>query len=757
MRQRLLCLLTVAALLVTLLGGCSSRWQRALTDGSSASPSAEAIPPAPIKPSEMPEIEGYRAAAGNDTFYLYYHPETLDVILEDRRSGQRWNMVPEGWEEDSYAVGPARMYLGSGIVLDVYNSEKNQLASVASLSDSVRKSGTKVTLTSNGFDVQYTFKSSGIQLTVKYQLTETGFRLSIPQDSIKEGDKGELISKISVMPYFGAAKLDDSGYLLIPDGSGALVEFSGNPSSLREQAQVIYGFDNSIALSAMPNRTQPYALPVFGIKKGEGAMLGIIRDGEAMARINAGVAGSGSSNYRINTVFTYRDVHTLILYEGQSTERYVNDISTEPNRSNFDIDYRFLTGQEVGYSEMAACYREYLLDNDLLNQAKTQFSMDLSLIGAIRETEQIAGVPVALTKSLTSFEDAQMILKKLREAGVDNIQLTYYGAQSGGWMNEKIGSFEPDSVLGGAGGFESLMNYIGEDSGIALTVSADLINVYRTGHGFTANYDAVRQLTDAYSKQKIWNVVDGSQNRGLKAYYLLEPSKLVSFTKRFLESVPQGVSLAVNDIGVKIYSQFAKNNFTTREEALDEWNKALALLKANNQEVKVNGANSYVLPYATFLSGMPESSGGTDMETQSVPFYQMVVHGYIPYSLTPGNLRSDSRDEFLRMVEYGACPAWIFGADDSSRLKETRYNEYFSAGYEDWLEESVEEYLLLKELYEGLSQQKMVSHQELSDDAYVTEYEDGTKIYVNYGDQVFQTEGVSVAAKDYLVVKGASK
>lgn len=735
-----------------LLGGCST-WQRTIKDGQTANHIVDSEPSAVVPLSDIPKLEGYQAAAGNEAFYLYYHPETLDVLLQDRRSGAKWNMIPDGWEEDPYATGPARMYLGSGVILDVYDPNKNQTSSVASYSDSVRKNGASVTASPAGFDVTYLFKSSGIQLTVQYVLTKQGLQVKIPQESISEGDGGQLISKISLMPYFGSAALDEKGYLLVPDGSGALVDFNGTPTSLRQQTEVVYGFDNSIALSSMPSRSQTYSLPLFGIKKANGAMVGVIQNGEAMARITAGMAGSGSSRYKIYPVFTYRDIHTLILYEGKSTERYVNDISPEANRSDLSVQYLFIAGENCEYSQMADLYRTYLIENGMLNKAKNFFAMDLSLIGAIREDVTVLGIKTTQTNALTTFQQAETILKALGDAGIDQINLTLLGVQEGGWQYDKIGTFSPDNALGSKKDFEQLLNFT-EQKGISLSISAELINIYRNAGAFSAGKDAVRQLTDAYSMQKIWNVVDGSRKSGSRSYYLMEPSKLFPFTKSFVESVPEGVSVTVNDIGNKIYSQFGKKNFTTRQEALDEWTKTLALLKENCDEVKVNGANSYVLPYATYLSGLPETSSGTDMETRSIPFYQLVVHGYIPYSFTAGNLRNNQQDEFLKMIEYGACPSWIFGADESSRLKETQYNNNYSSNYADWVNTAAKEYQLLSELYAECADSVMTGHRRVAEDVYETTYECGTKILVNYGSTSYTADGVTVGAKDYTVVRG---
>ena len=48
----------------------------------------------------------------------------------------------------------------------------------------------------------------------------------------------------------------------------------------------------------------------------------------------------------------------------------------------------------------------------------------------------------------------------------------------------------------------------------------------------------------------------------------------------------------------------------------------------------------------------------------------------------------------------------------------------------------------------------MTGHENLTEDLSVTEYADGTKVYVNYGYSDAQTpDGVTVPARDYLTVR----
>jgi hypothetical protein len=47
----------------------------------------------------------------------------------------------------------------------------------------------------------------------------------------------------------------------------------------------------------------------------------------------------------------------------------------------------------------------------------------------------------------------------------------------------------------------------------------------------------------------------------------------------------------------------------------------------------------------------------------------------------------------------------------------------------------------------------MTGHENLNQFVSVTVYEDGTRVYVNYGYSDYTGNGVTVPARDYLVVK----
>ena len=55
---------------------------------------------------------------------------------------------------------------------------------------------------------------------------------------------------------------------------------------------------------------------------------------------------------------------------------------------------------------------------------------------------------------------------------------------------------------------------------------------------------------------------------------------------------------------------------------------------------------------------------------------------------------------------------------------------------------------------DGLNQQRIVSHEKLTAHVAVTGYEDGSKVYVNYGSEDYTVDGVNIPARDYAVERG---
>ncbi len=168
-------------------------------------------------------------------------------------------------------------------------------------------------------------------------------------------------------------------------------------------------------------------------------------------------------------------------------------------------------------------------------------------------------------------------------------------------------------------------------------------------------------------------------------------------------------------------------------------------------------ANAYALPFARRVSDAPLYSSRFDVADEEIPFYPMVLHGLIPYAGPAINLASDVRGAILRTVEYGASPAFTWAAAEVSDLKETDFDNLFSAPYQPWLAEAARLSRRLSAELGGAASSAMVGHARLGDGVFETVYAEGTRVLVNYNRDARSIRGVSVPGKDWVVIPGGTR
>ncbi|NCU26992.1 hypothetical protein EOM86_09770, partial [Candidatus Nomurabacteria bacterium] len=110
-------------------------------------------------------------------------------------------------------------------------------------------------------------------IPVEYVIRDGRFSVNVPVDEIEYPEQYPVLN-ISLCPFFAAQKNDEPGYIFMPDGSGVLIEFDEDDT--RTLSLNVYSNDISTGTPVKPIVSRPVLLPVFGIKSGESAVLGII-------------------------------------------------------------------------------------------------------------------------------------------------------------------------------------------------------------------------------------------------------------------------------------------------------------------------------------------------------------------------------------------------------------------------------------------------------------------------------------------------
>src|SRR5690606_23635255 len=240
-------------------------------------------------------------------------------------------------------------------------------------------------------------------------------------------------------------------------------------------------------------------------------------------------------------------------------------------------------------------------------------------------------------------------------------------------------------------------------------------------------------------------------------FYLLKPDPVF---KKYISKEADGFAkLGVGGIhldymGDTVYSDQDNDSLTSRQFTIDTWVKTMDLMREKVGFTSVDYGNAYALGHVDRIDNIPLHSSDFIYSDESIPFYQIVIHGLVPYTGDPFNLSDDPREALLRHLEYGAMPSFELTHENSEALKRTMVDYLFSSRYEQWLEESVGIYEEAKAVLGQVSDQMIINHEQLDEYVFRTTYENGLQVIVNYDSKPANVDGVVVGAYDYVVREG---
>ncbi|MBQ7926806.1 MAG: hypothetical protein IJ335_11015 [Lachnospiraceae bacterium] len=212
-----------------------------------------------------------------------------------------------------------------------------------------------------------------------------------------------------------------------------------------------------------------------------------------------------------------------------------------------------------------------------------------------------------------------------------------------------------------------------------------------------------------------------------------------------------GVSF--EDIGKDLSSDYKKNGYHNRQDVMEAHAQALKEADDAGAKTMINMGNDYAVPYVDFVTNMDLADSGYTIIDYEVPFYQLAIHGYVNYTDESLNLTQNMEEVLLRSAEFGAGLSFTVMEETAFALQKTLYTEYFAADYALWHDKILDIYTKYNDQLGHTFNQKMVNHEVLAEEITCTTYEDGTKVYVNYREQDYTVNGVTIPARDYVVRK----
>lgn len=592
-------------------------------------------------------------------------------------------------------------------------------------------------------------------ISVYYTITNDFFKVRVPETEIKMS-AAFLLERLSLLEFFGAAGTDAKGYILLPDGSGSLLYLNNGKSAMKNYYCDIYGIDNSLYEKEKIYNTEQANLPVFGLKNGNQAFFAIIEDGDAIAAVKAMPSGGVSAFNSVNAEFKIREKLQVNLGD---KNHFKNIYQVSRYAGDLKISYKFLNGAEANYVGMAKFYSNYLF-GERKEIKRQSVPLYIETIGLIDSIGSFAGIPREEKISLTTFEQTKDISSDLKSSGVKNLIIRLSGWFNGGLRQLYPATIKIENSLGGKSGLEKLSIYLKEND-VGLFPDVDMQYNYRDGmlDGFDSKKDAARFINKAPAMIYGYNPATFNyDNINGNPFYIITPwnySKLCdSFLNAFNNLDINGLSL--KNAGQDINSDFYEQKMMDRQQASKEITSMLKKIKDEGYSVMLTNGNAMTLPYTKHILNIPFDYCGYDITDESIPFFEIVISGHMNYTGKPLNLNISDQRIFLKTIETGAGLYYVVSQAESTKLKKTGYDKFYSVCYADWKEEIKKTYNELDSIFKDRSCSEIIDHTKLAEDVYQTDFENGLSVYVNYGLKDYMAGSVNVPTLGYAVKRMGS-
>lgn len=690
----------------------------------------------PITDEEAIALESCEEVASNDNFILYADEENDRLCLFVKSSKKYWWTSPINVQSDNTIIDvsknstmkPAvRKQIASSLAIRVGDLRQEKRSESSPTYSS--KAKIKYDKEENGVAITYDYvnKDINVKLVVHYVLEDDNLYVYADTSEIEEKDTnavdGRILTKILLCPQFGAVSATDidgnptEGYMIVPDGSGAVINYNNGKTNYSSYSHQVYGRDYTTVPSNAPHVNEQAYLPVLATVSGKSGIVAVATDGDANVTAKAQVSGQNKQAYNsCYFEFETRGSDSFYMSGGdRSNEITVFEKNGDIKGKRFGIKYFPLDKDEdINYADCAEVYRNYLIETKGLTSKvtddKTNFYVDL--FGGVMKTKSIVGVPVSLKTEITGFSQASEIIDKLKNNGIENIVANYNDWTNESIKNEVSTEVEPSGTLGGDDEFFDFIN----NSGAEVYPSMNNFKMDSGRLGYMTLTSTAIRISNAYSRQSSYSPAFGVAEKGVSPA-LIAPNVYNKIFDEMTESYKDNglKTIGFGDYSAKLVSDHSKKDPYSREKTMETIIAGYEKASKEVGSILADSANAYIIPYASHITNVPVYSSGYNVTDLDIPFYQMVIHGYVPYSTKPINASSSSDETFLLALASGSAIHYDMTYEEAAELKDTEYDDLYYSNYEGWLESASKQYKISNKVLSSVAGMT-ISKYEVSDD-----------------------------------------
>jgi len=619
-------------------------------------------------------------------------------------------------------------------------------------------------------------------MTMEFVLDGDRLIANLPLSEFTTESPSEVFD-IEFMKFFAAGGADVDGFMLVPSGSGGIINFNAGGHRESPFRSAVYGMDYMLTF-IRPQIMQTTRLPILGIQNDGAAVFAHVVNGSSLATVNADAAGRTNSYNHAWFSFTVRNSQSLSMDGIAGASGDLTVVQAESYMGDITVMYHFLAGDDPGIGEMAQAYQQHLVEIGALTplDGPDDRTFYLDVIGAVQRLQHFLGTPYTTTSVVSTVDDANRFVDLLNSEGVNNIQMQLHGWFNRGTNHTVASSINIINGVGRQRDLVALNDRLQEDGG-GLNPVVNLQTTFLSTGGFFRGAGSPG-MTTAFEVANDLSGMPGFITGGRRdtlsmrmfipfqttdMMVLVHPGVVPFHVDGFLPAFDRRVGIdnvAIGDLGNNVVESFHRRNAVNREASKLIISEQMGRINEQIPNMVIFGGNDYALPYASHLVGVPTETDMFYIIDYQVPFYSMVVHGFIEHAGTPANLREhySAVNQLLNSMTTGASPRYTFTAIPTRELQFTEHERMYSTYYDNWIRIAVEHYHEFNNVFRYLRAERIVDFEILaggdlnvgaSSQVTVTVFSDGTRIYVNNTYRPFEADGVTIPARWFVVRGGA--
>lgn len=725
--------------------------------------------------------------------FRYYFREDRDIIaIKDKRNGYVWktgldlefnrnledacNLVPEPEKINCEPLEDRlnTTFIGianSLLTIEFFDASNNiRRISSASFADVTSQLATVNDNPSHRVLV-VNFEALNIQIKVHIHFDDKGIKYEIRDEEIT-GSGVNVLAGIMLTPFMGASggakahwdpeqagfrrivqnpKLD--GYVLVPDGPGALIRFVENTTSLTTYNSPVFGANHTEGTfyyrdepGHLPLKTP--TMPVFGVAHGnrQAAFVAYAVSGGENMNIVVSPRQNLTNYTFVYPLFQFNQlIHQVFNRRGDGYFRLL----TQRNRFNIAMRYDFLAndgssdGLPADYVGMALRYRQFLKSNNMLpNTVRQQDDIGIRLDFVMSDIRRsVFGVRNVV---VTTARQVQSILEDVHALGLTNVSSGLLGWQRGGITSGSPSQTRWTRSIGTQRQFREL-NQFATELGFDVSLSQDYVTIHRDQVSFLNT--AAKHVNGWFLEHRLRDnlpvTVFGIARPSVSVRWLLEQSQRIH--RVGFES------LTVEGLGSTLISDFASSN-ASRNNTMQNIQDGFRSVR-ENMSIAATTPNQYVLRYIDRFLQAPVFTSQHLIQTDTIPFLQLVINNSIEMFAPYSNFSFYGDQDILRMIDYNLAPSFVLTHDPSFQLSLTNSRHFFSTEYKEYRELIVSVHNRVNQVLRHVRHAQWIDRIVIENGVIMNVYDNNRVVVINYTRDPVTVKGTLVHPESAKVIE----